>query len=164
MTAARHPHAPQLQAQPEDIRIMELDLEWQDGDILTTARTCIEAREFLRAAHLLRDCKSSKALFLNIYSHFIVSKIVWFTPRACLIMNDRPVKRKASEIGTNLTVGYGFNFLEFSWSDLFSDNRHQPPIPVNSALHDLLNMVRNTTDPWLLFLYVASIFTNVLKF
>jgi len=43
-------------------------------------------------------------------------------------------------------------------SHIFSsnlDNRHQPPVPVNASLCDLLELVRNTKDPWLLFLYVA---------
>lgn len=38
----------------------------------------------------------------------------------------------------------------------FVDNRHQPPIPINNSLGELLEMVRDAQDPWLLFLYVVS--------
>jgi anaphase-promoting complex subunit 8 len=91
ITSVRHPHAPRLQSQPEDIRAMELDLEWRDEDTLTTARTCVEAREFLRAVHLLRDCSSPKARFLSIYSQFIVSQVICFASH----LSNR--KQKASE-------------------------------------------------------------------
>lgn len=74
MTPARHPHAPRLFSQSEDVRALELDLEYQEEDVLATARACIEAREFLRATHLLRECRSSKARFLSVYSQFIVSQ------------------------------------------------------------------------------------------
>lgn len=72
ITPARHPHAPQVKPQPEDLHGLEMNLETQDEDHLATARACFEAREFLRAVHLLRDCNSSKARFLSIYSQFMV--------------------------------------------------------------------------------------------
>jgi anaphase-promoting complex subunit 8 len=72
MTPSQHPHAPQVQFEPEDVRIQELEWEAQDEDVLATARACIGAREFLRAVHLLRDGKSAKARFLSIYSQFMV--------------------------------------------------------------------------------------------
>ncbi|PIL36102.1 transporter [Ganoderma sinense ZZ0214-1] len=34
----------------------------------------------------------------------------------------------------------------------FSETREQPPEPVNTSLHQLLDSVSNATDPWLLFL------------
>ncbi|KAF8630657.1 hypothetical protein AX15_002807 [Amanita polypyramis BW_CC] len=37
------------------------------------------------------------------------------------------------------------------WHKL-DNNRHQPPVPINTSLQDLLETVRSTTDPWLLFL------------
>jgi anaphase-promoting complex subunit 8 len=55
-----------------EARLLELGLEAQDSDVLTTAKACVQAREFLRAVHLLRECKSSKARFLSIYSQFMV--------------------------------------------------------------------------------------------
>lgn len=76
ITPARHPHAPLLQSQPEDVRAMESELEYQEDDIFVTARACLESREFLRAVHLLRECKSSKARFLSIYCQFIVSLVI----------------------------------------------------------------------------------------
>ncbi|KAF8070499.1 hypothetical protein FPV67DRAFT_1413466 [Lyophyllum atratum] len=37
------------------------------------------------------------------------------------------------------------------WHKL-DNNRHQPPVPVNNSLNELLDLVANATDPWLLFL------------
>lgn len=36
-----------------------------------------------------------------------------------------------------------------------SDNRHQPSVPVNESLGELLDAVKDYTDPWLLFLLVS---------
>ncbi|KAF8893805.1 hypothetical protein BD779DRAFT_1669341 [Infundibulicybe gibba] len=112
-----HPHAPQLRIELHDAREREKDLEQQEQDLLIAARGCFETREFLRAVHLLRDCRSPKARFLAIYSRFIASE------------------KKALR----------------DWHKL-DNNRHQPPVPVNSSLNELLELVRNATDPWLLFL------------
>ena len=35
------------------------------------------------------------------------------------------------------------------------DNRHQPPLPINTSLCDLLELVNEVKDPWLLFLSVT---------
>ena len=51
----------------------ELLRETEDEDILATARGFLYSREFLRAAHLLRDRKSSKAKFVRLYSQYLVS-------------------------------------------------------------------------------------------
>lgn len=37
---------------------------------------------------------------------------------------------------------------------LLVDTRGQPPVPINRLLTTLLDMVKNATDPWLLFLWV----------
>lgn len=73
ITPARHPHAPPLLSLPEDIKTMEAGLDFEEEDVLTTARGCIDLREFMRAIHLLKECRSSKARFLSIYCQFIVS-------------------------------------------------------------------------------------------
>ncbi|KNZ72808.1 Anaphase-promoting complex subunit 8 [Termitomyces sp. J132] len=114
---ARHPDAPLLNDQPPDVRAMESELEAQEEDILVTARACVHAKEFKRAIHVLRDCRSSKAHFLSIYSQFIVT--------------EKQAQR--------------------DWHKL-DNNRHQPPVPVNNSLSELLDLVYNATDPWLLFL------------
>ncbi|KAF9475766.1 TPR-like protein [Pholiota conissans] len=38
-----------------------------------------------------------------------------------------------------------------NWHTL-DNNRHQPPVPVNESLGELLDAVKDDTDPWLLFL------------
>jgi anaphase-promoting complex subunit 8 len=69
---------------------MEVNREARDEDTLATARACVEAREFLRAVHILRECASSKALFLSIYSQFMVRNV-------CYVVNISNLKWKASE-------------------------------------------------------------------
>ncbi|KAF8743980.1 hypothetical protein AX14_013382 [Amanita brunnescens Koide BX004] len=95
----------------------ELDLESQEEDVLVAARACMDAREFSRAIHLLRECRSTKSRFLSTYCQFI-----------------------ASEKGA-----------QRDWHKL-DNNRHQPPVPINTCLQDLLETVKTATDPWLLFL------------
>jgi hypothetical protein len=68
----RHPHAPSLQTQPEDVRALELEFETQEADLLFSARTFIESRDPMRAIHILHSCQSAKAHFLSLYSQFIV--------------------------------------------------------------------------------------------
>lgn len=67
-----HQPCAQLHLESEDVRTEEVEWEAQDEDVLATARACVGAREFLRAAHLLRDRKSAKAQFLSLYSQFMV--------------------------------------------------------------------------------------------
>lgn len=38
----------------------------------------------------------------------------------------------------------------------FLDKRHQPPVPLNTSLLDLLEIVKNAKNPWLLFLLVGK--------
>ncbi|KAG6820746.1 hypothetical protein H0H93_012392 [Arthromyces matolae] len=113
---------------PPETKAVESDLETQEDDLLVTARACVNAKEFKRAIHMLRDCKSSKARFLSIYSQFIAS--------------EKQAQR--------------------DWHKL-DNNRQQPAVPVNNSLNDLLELVCNATDPWLLFfLWVMSLRACVL--
>lgn len=101
ITPARNPHAPMLQIQPEDVLAMEADLEYQEADVLAAARSCFESREFQRASHMLQTCKSSKAMFLKIYSQFIVS---CNSPLNCslpIIMFSRLARRRLIVTGIN---------------------------------------------------------------
>ncbi|CAA7261631.1 unnamed protein product [Cyclocybe aegerita] len=107
----------QVQARSDDARSLEKSLEGEDEDAFVAARACFEARDFLHAAHILKDCKSSKSKFLQIYCRFIASE------------------RKAQR----------------DWHKL-DNNRHQPPLPVNHSLMDLLDLIKDSNDPWLLFL------------
>ncbi|KAJ7901899.1 hypothetical protein B0H14DRAFT_2669035 [Mycena olivaceomarginata] len=70
----RHPHAPSLQTQPEDVRALELEFETQEADLLFSARTFIESRDPMRAIHILHSCQSAKAHFLSLYSQFIATE------------------------------------------------------------------------------------------
>ncbi|KAJ7783244.1 hypothetical protein B0H16DRAFT_1496073 [Mycena metata] len=71
---ARHPHAPVLQIQPEDVRAREADFENTEADLLFSARTFIESRDPMRAIHVLHACRSAKAHFLSLYSQFIATE------------------------------------------------------------------------------------------
>ena len=67
-----HRHAPKLQTIPDHIRLRELELEMREGDFLATAQKCFEHREFKRAVYWLHECRSVKALFLSVYSQYMV--------------------------------------------------------------------------------------------
>jgi len=73
-TGTSHPaFAPHSYDQVADMKIQEDELEIQDADILSAARVYIDAREFSRAIHLLKDGRSAKAQFIRVYSKFMVS-------------------------------------------------------------------------------------------
>lgn len=93
MIPSRHPDAPQVHLEPGGVRIQELQWEAEDADVLATARACFEAREFLRAVHLLRERKSAKARFLSLYSQFLVCLNFLVSSRFC----HNNSTRKASE-------------------------------------------------------------------
>ncbi|KAF7973712.1 hypothetical protein HWV62_14398 [Athelia sp. TMB] len=108
---------PDLHVQSEAELIRETELEARDADSLATARACINAREFLRAVHILKDRQSAKARFVSLYSQFLSTE------------------KKALQ----------------DWHKL-DNKRHQPPVPTNTSLLELLEQVKNATNPWLLFL------------
>ncbi|KAF7315598.1 Anaphase-promoting complex subunit 8 [Mycena indigotica] len=65
----RHPLAPPLAIQPDEE--LQLELEAAEEDALFSARTFLESRDPMRAIHCLRQCSSTKAKFIEYYSHFI---------------------------------------------------------------------------------------------
>ena len=76
-----HRHAPMLQRIPEHARLHELELEMHEGDFLATAQKCFEHREFRRAVYWLHECRSTKALFLSVYSQYMVLYDLIFRPQ-----------------------------------------------------------------------------------
>ena len=83
-----HRHAPKLQRIPDHTRLRELELEMREGDFLATAQKCFEHREFKRAVYWLHECRSAKALFLSVYSQYMVLYDLVFRPlRLDLILN-----------------------------------------------------------------------------
>ncbi|KAF7428632.1 Anaphase-promoting complex subunit 23 [Pleurotus ostreatus] len=54
--------------------ILQVQLEAQEQDAITSSRTLMDQREFMRAVHLLEECKSPKARFIRIYCKFIASE------------------------------------------------------------------------------------------
>ncbi|KAH7927147.1 TPR-like protein [Leucogyrophana mollusca] len=116
-TPAGQPRVPPIDSNPPDLRIQEIEWESRDEASLSVAQAYVASKEFSRAVHTLRDCKSAKARFLSIYSQYLATE------------------KKALR----------------DWYKL-CDDRKQPPIPINRSLLELLGMVKNATDPWLLFL------------
>ena len=72
---ARHPHAPSLKPPSPEDQARELHLEAMDEDYIAGARALIDAKEFSRAVHWLKDCKSAKAVFMFVYSQYMVSSL-----------------------------------------------------------------------------------------
>lgn len=52
----------------------------REGDFLVTAQKCFEHREFKRAVYWLHECRSAKALFLSVYSQYMVLYDLCFLP------------------------------------------------------------------------------------
>lgn len=75
-----HRHAPKSQRVPKHVRLHELELESHEGDFLVTAQKCFEHREFKRAVYWLHECRSAKALFLSVYSQYMVLYDLGFLP------------------------------------------------------------------------------------
>jgi hypothetical protein len=75
-----HRHAPKLQRTPDHVRLRELEFEMREGDFLATAQKCFEHREFKRAVYWLHECRSAKALFLSVYSQYMVLYDLVFRP------------------------------------------------------------------------------------
>lgn len=62
-----------VSARPEE-RAREVQLEALDEDYITAAQSFMENKEYARAIHWLKDCKSSKAKFLSVYAQFLGSE------------------------------------------------------------------------------------------
>ncbi|GJE95470.1 TPR-like protein [Phanerochaete sordida] len=114
---ARHPQAPSLKVPSPQEQAQEMRLETEDEDSIASARALIDAKEFSRAVHWLKDCKSAKALFMMIYSQYMATE------------------KKA------MRDWYKFN-----------NTKNQPTMPVNPHILNLLQLVQNSSDPWLSFL------------
>ncbi|KIP08436.1 hypothetical protein PHLGIDRAFT_104401 [Phlebiopsis gigantea 11061_1 CR5-6] len=67
----KHPHVPSSLPQSPEERAHQAQLEALDEDYIASARSLIDAKEYMRAVHWLKDCKSSKALFLSVYSQYM---------------------------------------------------------------------------------------------
>lgn len=77
----KHPHVPSLLPQSPEERAHQAQLEALDEDYIASARSLIDAKEYMRAVHWLKDCKSSKALFLSVYSQYMVSSLPYSRPQ-----------------------------------------------------------------------------------
>lgn len=50
----------------------EADLEEDEQDVLAAARAYADAKEFMRASSVLKECKSAKGRFMDRYFEFLV--------------------------------------------------------------------------------------------
>ena len=86
-------HAPRLHRIPDHVRLRELELEVREGDFLATAQKCFEHREFGRAVYWLHECRSTKALFLSVYSQYMVLYDLVFRPQRLDLILGRKISR-----------------------------------------------------------------------
>ena len=56
----------------------EASLEEDELDLLSAGRSFGEAKEFMRASHLLRDCQSARGRFMRWYYDYLVSLLLLF--------------------------------------------------------------------------------------
>ncbi|KAJ3554079.1 hypothetical protein NM688_g3293 [Phlebia brevispora] len=113
----RHEHAPPLRPPSPQTQAREAQLQAEDADSITIGKALMDNKEYSRAIHWLKNCKSAKATFLRVYS-----------------MHKASEKKAIKE-----------------WYKV-DNTKQQPILPVNPELLSLLQLVRNSTDPWLLFL------------
>lgn len=64
------------------------------------------------------------------------------------------MRNRHSGTGTSWTVSTHCPTDARGERNTFTETRNQPTLPINTSLTGLLEMVRNATDPFLLFLYV----------
>lgn len=76
----KHPLAPRFQEESPVRIAMEQQYEAADEDALSAARAFMETKEYIRAVHWLRECMSTKATFLSVYSQYLVRFV------ACLLV------------------------------------------------------------------------------
>lgn len=86
----------------DDMRPTESILEMEEEDAFQAARASFETRDFVHAIHILRDGRSAKSKFLNVYCQFIVSFLNELLD-GCARYNFfcRQAKRMPKETGIN---------------------------------------------------------------
>jgi hypothetical protein len=88
------------------------------------------------------------------FSMFIV--VSWFVAQITISSNTdifmKAAERKAQRDWYKQNSGSIFIVLWISLRNILLDTRGQPPVPINRLLTTLLDMVKDATDPWLLFL------------
>ncbi|KAF8554160.1 TPR-like protein [Imleria badia] len=114
-TIASGAHKPSSEPPASQERAAEL--EQAEEASLLAAQSFVTSKDFSRAVHVLRSCRSDKAQFLSIYCQFLISE----------------------------------KKTERDWYKHYNIRGH-PPIPFNRSLLYHLEVVKNATDPWLLFL------------
>ena len=71
----RHKHAPTMRPDIAEVRAAQARLETREQDTITMAQTLMDNKEYERAVHWLRLCESDKAVFLKVYSSYLVSLV-----------------------------------------------------------------------------------------
>ncbi|KAI0047771.1 TPR-like protein [Auriscalpium vulgare] len=69
-----HPNAPLVSDVPSKHSFSEQALEEKEEDVLAAGMSSFQAREFARAAYILRSCDSNKGKFLNVYSLYLANE------------------------------------------------------------------------------------------
>lgn len=71
----RHKDAPTVQRDMTRVRAAQQALESREQDAIMMAQTLMDNKEYSRAMHWLRLCESDKAIFLKVYSMYLVSAV-----------------------------------------------------------------------------------------
>ena len=129
-----------------------VDLEQSEEASILAAQSFFVSKEFRRAVHALRECKSFKAQFLSVYCQFLVRNHTSAVENTRSNIMRRSVRGTPRESGIVISVSERTDVNARQRLTLDSAVRRQPPIPFNRSLLDLLELVKNTTDPWVTFL------------
>ncbi|THU95523.1 TPR-like protein [Dendrothele bispora CBS 962.96] len=78
------------------------EAERADADVLLFGQRCMSMKEYTRAAYHTRGCTSAKALFINIYSRFLVSEkralLEWHNEDSTRMQPLQPVNKEISDL------------------------------------------------------------------
>ncbi|KAI5121571.1 hypothetical protein M0805_000751 [Coniferiporia weirii] len=126
----------------------DAELEVDEQDTLAAARALGEAKEHMRASRLLGECRSARGRFMRWYFDFLAE--------------EKRALRDWHNLDCKTCLPFLVMLVARVYADLSKDSLaqntktshvpYQPPVPVNIHILELLEMVSDETDPWLLFL------------
>lgn len=91
----RHKDAPTARHDIAQIRAAQQQLESREQDTIAMAQNLMDNKEYSRAVHWLKLCESDKAVFLKVYSMYLVSTV---PPVPLQTFHDNQVQRRARKM------------------------------------------------------------------
>lgn len=115
----------------------------------------LKRESFTASTSYWKNAKAQRPDFYEytVNSLYVIASLVLLA--IYLFHRDQATEKKAQRDWHKLDSEFCC-VCDFLSKRIILDNRHQPPSPVNQSLNDLLDLVQDSTDPWLLFLWVQQ--------